>query len=215
MQHDHEHHHGTITVIGEGVAKARPDAARVTLGVVTQGKRPADAAAENAAIAARVIAAVRAQGIDEDAIRSAGLGVDPVYEWDDANKQNRLVGYRASNSISVTSPIDAVAAVYDAGIEAGATEASGVAFGVLDDRPLRTQALKQATLRGIEEAHLVARTLGVVVRGPVEVELLGGSGPQPSDNLTLRKAAETPVMPGELQVSERVRLVFQTRLTGG
>ena len=61
------------------------------------------------------------------------------------------------------------------------------------------------------ECQLVARTLGVTLRGPVEVQILDGGGPRSVEFTGLRKAEGTPVMAGEIQVSERVRVVYQTK----
>lgn len=211
MSDDHKQHFGTITIIGEGSVTARPDVANVRLGVRAQARTAQDAATANAEVAGRVIAAVRLLGIPEQAIQTDSLTLEHVYEWDEATKSNVLVGYRVNNSVHVRSPLDKVAAVFDAGVAAGANEGGDVSFGLHNDVEARHRALKLATTQAHEHAEMVAKRLRVELGGPLQVEILDGVGAQPRE-LTRKTASPTPIMAGELEVIERVKVVFETKL---
>lgn len=211
MMQDHERHFGTIEATGEGKVTTRPDVANIRLGISTDAKTAREATAQNAVVAGRIIDAIRKVGIDADAIQTVGLSLGPIYEWDDVNKRSVLVGYRTGNVVAVRAPVGKAGEVYDAGFEAGANEGGGVTFGLSDDRAARREAMAEAADLAHRECQLVARTLGVTLRGPVEVQILDGGGPRSVEFTGLRKAEGTPVMAGEIQVSERVRVVYQTK----
>lgn len=212
MSKEHKHHFGTINVLGEGRVTLRPDIATVRLGVRSQAKTAREAAAQNAAIAARIVAAVGAVGIAEDAIQTVSLTLEPNYEWDESNKINVLVGYRASDNIRVRAPIGAIAEVYDAGVAAGANDGGEVTFGLTDATQARQEALKQATKQALERSEQVARTLQVDLEGPIEVQILEAADAQPREVTRAAVSPATPIMPGELEVIERVRVMFQTKI---
>src|SRR5947207_3429632 len=54
---------GTFSVLGTGVVTTRPDTARISAGVTTEGTTADEAIAENSDAMAKVIAALKAAGI--------------------------------------------------------------------------------------------------------------------------------------------------------
>lgn len=202
-------HHAVIEATGRGVVTAQPDIALLRLGVVTQAKEPSNATDENAKIVTKVIAALKQAGIPENQIQTTGLSLQPVYEWDEANRRNVLLGYRAENNFSVRTPLERAGKVYDAGIQAGANEAGGIVFTVEDDTKYRRAALAEATRMAIDEVQTVAKALNVKLVGPVQAQVLFDGGPRPFE-ANLRKAAvDTPILPGQLEIIEQVRVVFE------
>lgn len=212
MPSEQKHHFGTLAVLGEGRVTLRPDIATVRLGVRTQAKTAGDAAAQNAAIAARIVAAVHALGVDESAIQTVSLTLEPVYEWDESTKTNVLLGYRAIDSLRVRASVDQIAQIYDAGIAAGANDGGDVTFGVTDDTKARQQALKLATKQALARAEQVAKALQVDLTGPLEVQVEEPVDVQPRELTRAAAGATTPIMAGELEVLERVRVRFETKI---
>ncbi len=188
---------------------AQPDIAVLRLGVATQAKEPIAATDENAKIVAKVIAAIEQAGIAEEQIQTAGLSLQPIYEWDEPNRRNVLQGYRAENSVTVRAPIERAGKAYDAGVRAGANEAGGLVFTIADDSPYRQAALAAATRQAVEEIETVAATLRVGLLGPVQAQVLLDGGPRPLEMNLRAAAAETPIMPGQLEIVEQVRVVFE------
>src|SRR3954454_4255306 len=71
----------TMTVNGEGHITARPNQAKLTLGVVTEHTSAQAAQQENTEISNRVIKALKQIGIDESEIRTTVYSVQPRYDY--------------------------------------------------------------------------------------------------------------------------------------
>lgn len=205
-----------IEAIGNSVVRAEPDAAVLRLGVTTQAEEPAEAVQQNAEKMAKVIAAVKKQKIDESAIQTADLQLESVTKWDEDSQTEILVGYRATNVIQVTAPIDRAVAVYDAGVKAGVNTAGGLRFVVTDDKKYRREGLAQATKAAIDEIHAVAKALGTKLDGPLVAEVMEVV-PPPLIDYHFAAADEigaaTPIIPGRVEITSRVRVVYEIKAT--
>src|SRR5688572_17454988 len=93
----------TITVVGEGIATARPDMGIVTVGVVSQAPRARDALAQNSKSMSEVIAAVKETGIESRDIETSQISLQPQYSYPQGGSREapKLVAYQASNNISI------------------------------------------------------------------------------------------------------------------
>lgn len=206
LQHTHD---ARIEATGRGLVTAQPDIALVRLGVITQAEDPKSAADENAKRMASVLAALKELMIPPTAIQTSGLSLQPVHEWDEDAKKSVLVGYRAENVVTVRTSVDIAGDVYDAGIQAGADEAGGITFTLLDDKKARRDAIILATKLALEEIQTVAKTLGVQLRGPLRAEVLSDGGPRPFEAALRKVDINTPIMPGTLDIIEQVHVVFE------
>lgn len=209
----HEHHiqelQESIEATGRGVIKVRPDLALVRLGVVVTAAKPEAAIAENAERMSAVIHAIRKLGVPESAIQTVGFNVQPIYEWDEENKKSVLSGYRATNGVSVRASIEQAGEIYDTGVGAGANEAGGITFTLKDDSKARRDALIQATKLALEEIQIVATALSVGLRGPLHAEVLENGVGRPIEiGFKAGDVGTTPVLPGQVEVAQSVRLVY-------
>jgi uncharacterized protein len=193
---------GKLSVSGQGAVPAKPDIARVTLGAVTEAKFAADAVRDNAEVATKIIGMIETLDVPPADIRTAGLS---VYAIVDAN--GVTTGYRAQNSIIVSVPVDKAGRVYDTGIGAGATQASDISFALRDDTAYRRQAVQAALAAARRDADAAADALGLRLSTPSDVEVDGGSSPILFRGMATR-AADTPVLPGDLTVSATVRVIY-------
>jgi uncharacterized protein YggE len=107
----------------------------VTVGVETDGKTAAEAAAANADLMEKVLAALRELGVTDEQLSTSNYSVYPIYNTTkpevcimiyppppECLPRDEIVGYKASNSVTVT--VDAsfdAGSVIDAAVEAGAT----------------------------------------------------------------------------------------------
>ncbi|HEY8377371.1 MAG TPA: SIMPL domain-containing protein [Nannocystis sp.] len=210
MQTRDKSEQGTIEAIGQGAVSATPDVAILRLGVTTEAKKPADAAKQNAERMNKVLEAIKKVGIKEEAIQTWGMRLQPVMKWDEADNKHVLLGYRADNIITVRTPVERAGEVYDAGIQGGANAAGGIMFSLQDETKYRRDALMIATQRAVEEIQVVADTIGATLIGPVQAQVMSsGSYHRPMSGLALEKAAaDTPVLPGQLEIDAQVRVVF-------
>jgi uncharacterized protein YggE len=152
-----------ITVTGAGSAAAPADLLRVILGVGHEAGDVADAVDRVGVRTAAVIAALRAQGVEEGDIRTTGVQVFPAYAAEPA----RVEGYRASHSISVaTKDLDGFGRLLTAAIDAAGNDLTvdQVGFDVADKTDLVVQAREAAFADARERAEhlarLAERTLG-------------------------------------------------------
>ncbi|MEM3906869.1 MAG: SIMPL domain-containing protein, partial [Nitrososphaerota archaeon] len=72
----------TLTVVGVGTVKIRPDVAMIYLGVETRAPEASEAAQKNAAIMSAVIDELTSLGIEERDLRTAYLAIYPDIKCD-------------------------------------------------------------------------------------------------------------------------------------
>ena len=199
----------SIAVAGVGSAQAKPDIASVSLGVQTQAPVARDAQSENSKLMAQVIDAVKAMGIEDEDISTHGLSLRPRYD----REGQRVDAYVATNNVSViVRDLDQVGEVLDAGFDAGANVAGGVQFSIADPTDPRNQAMELAVADARSRADVLAKAAGVTIVGVVSVTEDSGGYPSPRPASVMLESAAmkmaTPIEPGELTISVRVRVVY-------
>ncbi|MDO8588362.1 MAG: SIMPL domain-containing protein [Armatimonadota bacterium] len=198
-----------ISVSGQGEVLATPDIARVSLGVMTQDKDAAKAAAENAGMARKIVEALTRAGVAMKDVQTLQYSVQPVYDY----KQSppKLTGYQVSNVVRATvRDLTKVGDIIDRSIAAGANNVQGVSFEVEKDELLRKEALTLAAKAALEKARVIAGALGVKlgrltaatesVARPIYPVMYARAEAAPSP--------ETPVLPGQVTVTANVSLVY-------
>jgi uncharacterized protein YggE len=208
-----------IAVSGNAEVAAAPDRAMVSLGAVVESKQAQDAQKHIAQIMQRVIKDIKAQGIPEEKIRTAGLSLNPVYSHPAPRagqepEAPRIAGYRASNTVRVqVDDLERVGGVIDAGIAAGANQLNGLAFDLRDDLKFRKQALQLAAQEARSKAEAIAAALSLQLGEVIEIREESGPTAYPAERrLAAPSAAGTPIQPGQVQVSAGVQVRF--RLVG-
>lgn len=204
-----KHCNGTLEVTGIGRITVAPDEATVNLTVVTEGKTAGEAVAANAKQTQSVIEAVTEQ--PNHGVTTRGLGVAPIIQYD-VSSRPQIVGYRATNGVVVKTKIGYAGQVFDAGIQAGANESSGVSFGVSNDEQCREDALRLAVKAAFTEARIVATTADVEIEGSESITIEPSGGRVFFRTASLESSAPmTPVIPEDMTVSATVRVVFRTK----
>ncbi|HLI27795.1 MAG TPA: SIMPL domain-containing protein [Chloroflexota bacterium] len=203
---------GTIVVVGEGEATAPPDVAYVTVGVVTQAPTAAQATADNARLLAAVLDALRARGVGDRDLQTSGLSVQPIYAQGRAERQD-ITGYQATNNVTVTvNDLARAGELLDAALAAGANRVGGVRFAIRDTTLLHQQALTNAVQAARAQAEAIAGGLGLRLAAVHSVLEESVAVPVPRAAMAAPAAAPapptTPVEPGELRVTARVRVAF-------
>jgi hypothetical protein len=199
----------TISVEGTGRVKVIPDVADLSVGVIVQRDRAGDAAADAANEMAKVIESLTAQGIDPLDIQTTQLGLDPVYDYDRSPAQ--IVGYQASNIVTVTiRDLTTVGAIIDSAVEAGATSVGGLSFRLEDTSGVETQAREDAVAAARGHAETLAGAAGVTIGDVISITETSSPVPMPVyyGEAAARDAAATPIMPGQVEVSVTVYVVY-------
>ena len=169
--------------------------------------------ATNTAMAQAFQALTRA-GVAEEDIQTAGITLAPRFEHyqrKDGNTPPRILGYEASNTVSVTvDDPDALGAVLDALVESGVNAINAVSFSVADPSELENAARTMAARKAREKAETYATAIGTEITGILSMTEEMTRHPQPHMMQMARSASTAPVptAKGAEEVQAQLRVVF-------
>lgn len=192
---------------------AAPDIATLSAGVTTEAPTAVEAMSLNAERMAAVIARIRSEGIDEEDIRTTGIRLNPVYDYDNGRQNFR--GYSVANRVSVTlRDIDRTGAVLDRLVESGATDLGGIEWSIDDPAEAMAQARAAAFAGASERALEYARMAGYASVRLLEIaENINAGRPMPlvqqAEAAVSTARAPTPVVPGRVETSVTVGAKFE------
>lgn len=203
----------TLDLTGHGEARLPPDLATIDLGVTSDAATAGEAMADNAAAMTKVVAAVRAKGVEPREIVTSTLNLAPQYVYAQ-NQPARLTGYQATNRITVTlTDLTVVGAVVDAAVGAGANDAGQISFG-LKSRVSAENFARLAAIKALDDkAAAMADAAGYHIRRLVN--LSEGTAIRPVSQVPVMAMARmqavpvTPVETGEVVVSVDVAGEFE------
>lgn len=203
----------TITVSGEGEAKAAPDEARLQAGVVSSARKAGEALTANSHAMNKVFATLKQLGIPDKAIQTSDFSVSPQYPPDRGGNPGQIIGYQVSNQVTVTVDMAKLGPALDALVSSGANSLGGMSFDIKDPKPLLAQArgaaMKDAALRAETYAAAGGFKLGPIL----DVSESGSAMPQQfAPRPMMRMAAEAvPVASGENTISATVTVTYEIR----
>ncbi len=199
-----------VRASGEAVVTAKPDRARIDIGVVTEAPTAEEAAAKNAELSAAVIEKYKPLVGEAGTLQTVNYSLAPNYSYE-PNESPKIRGYRASNTVEVTiDDVSKVGKVIDAAAQAGSNQIQSIRFELKDDSELRRKALEMAAKRARANAEAIAAALGVRVIGLAEAES-GEAAPRPvmmAAPMAMMKA-ETPVQVGQIEVQATVTVALE------
>lgn len=219
-----------IVVTGSASKKINPDKVSITLGVETQEKTAKEAASKNADAMNAIIKGLKALGLSESEISTSYYNIYPVYEYPKPipyeerpapaipippNNNPILVGYRAVNTITITTSADRnVGEIIDAATDSSANQVQGINFFVSEEvqRQMNQELIEQAVLNAKTKAERALAPLNMQIVGvkninlndvyfPVYSYAIGGT-------MAASAPAPTPVLPSQQQVSASVSVTF-------
>ena len=142
----------TITVVGRGEVKVKPDVANTTVGVEALGPTVDAAMADAEARMTSVLNALKQMGIADKDIQTSNFSVNferqmeqkPVSAQATPGKFEPPAGfYRVSNMVQVTiRDMDTVGDVIDTAVKAGANNVWGINFALKTQTPLKPRLAK-------------------------------------------------------------------------
>ena len=224
-----------ISTSGTASVKVDPDKFTLTVGVETNGTTADEASSKNADLTAKVIAALKALGVGENATSTSSYSVFPVYSSaEPANVcrvmdgypippecyvEQEITGYKASNSISVT--LDAngdisAGEVIDTAIEGGANTVSGANFFLSQQRQLEVQQglIEDAIANARHRADIAAGAVGIKITGIKSINLNDVSFP-PFYNARAEELSSTQILPGQQEVTMTVNVGYVASRNNG
>ena len=204
----------TLTVSGEGEAKAAPDEAHLSAGVVSEARTAADALAANTRAMNAAFAVLKRFGIPDKAIQTSDFSVEPQMLADrNGNSRAKISGYTVSNTVNVTVDLAKLGAALDALVTSGANSLGNVAFGIRDPAPLLAKARAGAMKDAMARAQIYAKAGGLTLGPILAVNEGGAEVPRPFSAAPRMMAAmaPTPVAAGENTISASVSVTFEIR----
>ncbi len=208
----------TISVTGTGRATLTPDRFSFTAGVQTTAPTVEEAVNQNNAKMAAVIAALKRAGATATEVRTSNFSIYPQQVYEQGNPP-RVVGYQASNSVTVTkSDIGAAGRLLQVALNAGVNETSGLVFEVSDPSRGRDQGLRAAFEDARAKAALLAQAAGRTLgRAMTVTEGIQVQPPPPRPmNVGVMAAkveaiSQVPVESGSRELTYNVSVVFEMR----
>ncbi len=203
-----------VSVTGVGVAKARPDTASISIGVVSEGETAKQALDQNTAAMGRVIVELKGQKVDAKDIQTTNFTVRPKFQHFKDGKPPVIIGYRVVNSVRImVRNLKLLGAILDQAVSLGSNQINGIAFTVEDAASLENVARKLAMDNARQKAELYA-SAGNAKLGKVLVisEDFVDSAPRPMFGRAAAmsaKAAQVPIEPGEHRVEARVNVSWE------
>jgi uncharacterized protein len=203
-----------ISVLGQGIVLAQPDVARITIGADVSDPSLANAQAEAARRMDAVVAKLKADGIADNDIRTTSFNVTPQYDQGPNQGQPVLRGYNVQNQVEVrTTNVGGLGALLDDAVGSGATRVFGISFEASNVEDLKNQARDQAMANALAKAQQLARAGSVTLGRPIAIDESDTGGVTPVQVRTAAPAAaqaapQTPIQPGQLQISTTVRVVY-------
>ena len=201
-----------ITVNGVGVVATAPDVALVRMGVETREETSQAAMNANSELTQSVINALVELGVAEQDIRTESLQLNPRYEsvpGPNRSRQQQLVGYRASNIISVRlRDLSEAGAAIDVASNAGVNRIDSIGFEVSDPSAATDKARELAWADAQLQAEQLAELAGAEL-GAVQSVNVFNSGPrvaQQMDEIALRSSV--PVAGGQQNISVQIQVVW-------
>ena len=206
----------TIAVTGQSEVTATPDVAILALAVETTAPKATDAVTENAARSAKVANALKSLIGKDDTVTTTRYSLDPRYESGKHGEvtEPRIIGYVAHNEVQVeTHKIDAVGAMIDAAINAGANRISSLQFTLANRNPQLRAALEKAGAEARAQAESIATALGVKLKGVVSATTVSIPMIQPrrfeAMGMVAEARAPTPIEPGNVAVSATLQVTYE------
>jgi uncharacterized protein len=204
----------TVSVSGQGIVTAQPDTVILQIGVSVEARTVAAARGQAAAAADAVIAAVKADGVADQDIKTVQFNIGPRY--DNNNGLSVLRGYSVSNVLQVKiRNLDSVGKVIDDATAAGgdAIVVQGISFTIENTDPLTHQARLLAIQDAMTKANDYATAAGATVGPVISISEQSSATPTPvlaaPAPAAAASAARTPVEGGTQQVRVQVSVVFQ------
>jgi len=206
-----------IIVSGEGEATVAPDMAILSLSVMREAKSAREALDANNDAMAAVIAAMKSAGIAERDLQTAGIQINPRYNYTnkaDGSQEAELVAYQVTNTLSVrVRNVDKTGEILDKAVSLGVNQGGGIAFTNDDPKATVTEARKKAVADAMAKAKTLAAAAGVSLGKVLEItdqNIAPVPMPMAAKSFDAARSA-VPVQAGENSYNVQVTVTFELK----
>ena len=210
---------GLISVSGEGVATAAPDMAVISLTVLREAETAREALDANNAAMAKVLAAMKEEGIAERDLQTGAFSIQPRWFYPD-NKDGRsdppkITGYTVVNTLTVRiRDLSRLGVLLDSSVSLGVNQGGDVMFTNDDQDKIRAAARLDAVARAKAKAEAMTAALGVSLGRITQIsETSYAPPPMPMLRAEMAMAAKSadsvPVASGENEYRVTVNVTWE------
>lgn len=200
----------SVRASGEAAVSAKPDEARIQIGVVTPAQTAEAAAAENANQTTAVLTELRKNMAAGSELRTVNYSIAPQYRYPQPGASPVVDGYVANNTVEVTTrDLASVGKLIDVASKNGANTIHSIDFTVRDDRASRAQALREATQNARADAEAMVSGVGAKLGRLLSIES-SESPRRPIMQMQMGAAMRnTPIEPGSVDLHASVTVSFE------
>jgi uncharacterized protein len=210
-----------IIVSGEGEAAAAPDMAVISLTVLREAETARAALDANSKAMAEVLAAMKAAGIADKDLQTAGFSIQPRYVYPDQNQQEpqqpKIVGYSVVNTLSLRiRDLAKLGEIIDQAVTLGVNQGGDITFVKDDIAAQLEEARRKAMENAIAKAKTLTAAAGVTTGRILEISEQSFQ-PQPIPMLRAEMAMakgasnDMPVAAGENAYRVNVNVTFEIK----
>jgi len=161
----------TVSLTGTGTVTASADTAQISTGVISEADTARQALDKNTAAMAKVVAELKAQGIEPKDIQTTNFSVRPRFQQSKDGKPPKIIGYRVVNSVTIRlRDLKQLGAILDKVVTLGSNQIGGITFSVDDPTKLEDEARNRAMQDGIRKAKLYASAAGAALGKVVTIQ---------------------------------------------
>ena len=213
-----------LTVSANGKVFAKPDLAKITLGVETAGESFSEVQQQNSRKMEQVNQSLRNLGIKDEHIQTSAYDITPQYaprprrptDRDHSSGPPKIIGYTARNTIVVeVHDLARTGAIVDQALRAGANRFSGVAWLLQKPDNFYLEALGVAAKRAQQKAITLAASLDQTLLKIITIQEGGAQVYPKSRNLRgasmsmMESGNSVPLSPGQMEITASVTLVWE------
>lgn len=201
-----------IRLSSTGEVKVEPNMATIILAVTNQSKTADAAIKDNAQNMNKVVNTLKSKLGSNDTIQTSQYQLRPVYQTDKETNEGKIIGYRASNQITIEyHNLATLGNLLDAVVASGINQIDNLRFSHTDQANLQKKALDQAITQAKATAEVIAKSAGVTIKGIKMIESFNNQpGPLYREAVMAMDArsANTQIQPGEITISSTVNVVY-------
>jgi uncharacterized protein YggE len=203
-----------MVVTGEGEAAAAPDIALLSLTVMREASTANEALEANSSAMQDVIAAVKAFGIEDRDIQTAGIQINPRYAYStgsDGAQQGKLVGYQVLNTLSLRiRDVGKTGEILDKAVSLGVNQGGNVQFTNEDPSDTLDEARRKAVADAISKARVLSEAAGIKLGRVIEIsDSMPFQPPIPMVAKSFAAERAVPIEAGENSYRVQLSVTFE------
>jgi hypothetical protein len=208
-------------ILTDGIAEVtgQNDSAKISVAVVTQGRKLEQVSLENADKTKTVIHAINGLNIKDFKFKTSDYRVTPQRDYKAQPPQ--IKGYEVHNAIEITlegfepEPLSKnVSMIIGKALESGSNNINHIQFYIKNKSALEMEALKQSTQKAMDRARTMAEAAGVKLKRivslstqpihiPTRQHMLRAAG------MKTEASAAPPIEIGESQIRVQVSIAYE------